>query len=204
MPQEWSITFSAGQEPAGNGNQDTTPAIAADSPIYEFGATPSVGANQSSPSEGTFSPPQASVGPPSLTESPNPVIPSGVTFRPRLKFAVPGRSPRLKTRQLWEGTITEVLNGGFMAVLSDKTNPRNPEERVSFEFDRTEISPDDLRFISPGSTFYWVIGNERTVAGQVKNVSMVQFRRLPTWTQRRLERVADRARRLRDSFQEEA
>jgi hypothetical protein len=86
--------------------------------------------------------------------------------------------------------------------LQDKTNPRNPDERVSFEFDRTEISPEDLPFINPGSSFYWIIGNERTAAGQVKNVSMLQFRRVPAWTRRKLEQVADVAHRLRESFQE--
>jgi hypothetical protein len=91
-----------------------------------------------------------------------------------------------------------------VAILSDKTNPGNPDERGSFDFEYTEISPDDLRLINPGSTFYWVIGNERTVAGQVKNVSMLQFRRVPAWTQSRLDRAADSARRLRESFREKA
>ncbi len=197
MRPELSITFSPGQEPPSDGNQSTSAAVSADNPIY-FGTRPFLGASQVSTSEGTFSPAQASLEPGSLTESRNPRIPSGATVPPRLRLAVSGVAPTLKTRQLWEGTVTEVDEGGFVAVLSDMTNPRNPDEQVSFY--NTEISPDDLRLINPGATFYWVIGNERTVAGQVKNVSMVQFRRVPAWTQRRLERAADRARRLLESF----
>ena len=204
MPQESSITFSPGQASPADANQVTTSAFTTDNPIYEFGAALSLGANQSAPSEDTFSPAQPSTTTASLTENADPAIPRGATFRPQIKFAIAGRNPRLKTRQLWEGTVTEVLESGFAAILRDKTDPSNPEEQVSFEFDQTEISPEDLKFVNPGSSFYWIIGNECTAAGQVKNVSMVQFRRMPTWTQRRLQRAADHARRLRDSFQEEA
>ncbi len=202
MPQELSITFSLGQEPATDGKQSTTPVSAPDVPIYKFDATPRFGANQLSPSEGTLSLPPTPLNQESVSDGRSPGVPCGATFRPRLMLAVPGSAPRLKTRQLWEGTVTEVRADGFAAVLSDKTNPGTPDEQASFDFDNTEISPEDLRLINPGSTFYWVIGNERTVAGQVKNVSMVQFRRLPAWSQRRLDHVADRARRIRDSFQE--
>jgi hypothetical protein len=204
MPQELSITFSLGQVTASDNDQGTIPLVVPDSPIYNFDAKPRVGANQVSPSEGTFSFSQTPSEPESLPESRDPRVPTGATFRPRLKLAVPGRAPRLKTRQLWEGTVVEVREGGFVAVLTDKTNPASPDEQASFDFDNTEISPDDLRLINPGATFYWVIGNERTVAGQVKNVSMLQFRRVPAWTQHRLDRAADSARRLRESFQEKA
>jgi hypothetical protein len=176
--------------------------VGPDGPIYEFDAKPRFGASQISPSEWTFSSSQVSLETDSLSSTRNPAIPTSATVRPRLKLAVPGRDPKLKTRQLWEGTVTEICNGGFMAVLRDRTNPENPDEQGAFEFDNIEISPADCALISPGSTFYWVIGSESTIGGQVKNVSMVQFRRVPSWTQRRLDRAADRARDLRATFQE--
>jgi hypothetical protein len=132
----------------------------------------------------------------------NAAIPRGARLRPRLKLEGSRRTPRLKTRQLWEGTVTEVLQNGFVAVLRDKTNPTNPDEQATFDFDNSELSADDFTMVNPGASFYWIIGNERTAAGQVKNVSMVQFRRLPRWTQRNLERVATRARQIRELFQD--
>jgi hypothetical protein len=121
-----------------------------------------------------------------------------------LRHSIAGRVPRLKTRQLWEGTVTKIGEEGFAAILNAKTNPRNPDEQVMFEFDRTEISPEDLPLISPGSSFYWIIGNEQTAGGQVKNVSMLQFRRVPAWSERSLARVADRARQVKALFRNEA
>jgi hypothetical protein len=109
--------------------------------------------------------------------------------------------PIFQTRQLWEGTITEVRNHGFVAVLIDKTNPNNPDEQVLF--DDAEVSDEDQQFIKAGSSFYWIIGAERTRAGQLKNVSTVQFRRLPTWTRSALLEGEKRARRVREVFRSE-
>jgi hypothetical protein len=201
MPQELSVTFSRGQEQPSDGAQATTPVVASDGPILVHAEGP-LGASQGSPFTSTFSLSQASLEVATLTDIVNPTIPTGVRFRPSLRLGMPGRAARLKTRQLWEGTITEVRKDGFAAVLSDKTNPKNPDEQANFDFDNTEISPEDVKFINPGSSFYWVIGNEQTIAGQVKNVSMLQFRRVPAWTQRTLERATDRARLLRKSLQE--
>lgn len=125
-------------------------------------------------------------------------------MRPQIKLAVPGRSPRLKTRQLWEGTVTEVRSNGFVAVLQDRTNPKNPDEQVALEFDTTEVSPEDLALVKPGFSFYWIIGNELTAARQSKNVSMLQFRRVPAWTEEALAQAKSNAARLKQIFGKEA
>jgi hypothetical protein len=161
-----------------------------------------IGATQPSTTDSTFSIAQNALGTSALPDVASPMIPSGATLRPRLKLGV-GHAPSLKTRQLWEGTVTDVGKGGFIAVLSDRTDRNNPDEQATFEFDKTEISPDDELLLKPGASFYWIIGNEQTVAGQVKNVSMIQFRRVPAWTDHALEIAAKRARLLRESFQEE-
>jgi hypothetical protein len=129
-------------------------------------------------------------------------VPQGLTERPRLNIVLDKREPLLTTRQLWEGTITEVRNGGFLAVLSDKSNPSNPDEQARFEFENMEISPDDLPLVRPGASFYWTIGNQTSVGGQSTNVSFVQFRRVPAWTERRLAQVTETARSLRQLFAE--
>jgi hypothetical protein len=203
MPQESPITFSPGQKQTDSGNLGSTFPTAADAPVYDFRSAPPLGANQFLSASGTS---VSSSSNPNLldtsayVEQPAPEIPSGAALLPPLKVADPGRAPKLITRQLWEGTVTELSEKEFVAILSDKTDARNPDEQAVF--DLSEISPEDHKLIRPGASFYWTIGNEITVAGQLKNVSMVQFRRLPPWTQHRLERGAESARRLRESFQE--
>jgi hypothetical protein len=203
MPQESLSTFLPGQKKPDSSGLDTATAL--DKPIYEFLSRPSMGANQPSASLtatalGTGT--SAWVSKPTSLEHLDRNVPSGVFLRPRFTLAAPGRAPKLKTRQLWEGTITEVREGECVAVLRDKTNPRNPDELATFTFDDSEISPEDQKLAVPGAAFYWVIGTQRTFAGQVQNVSMVQFRRVPRWTQRKLSLVAERARQLRKELSE--
>jgi hypothetical protein len=85
----------------------------------------------------------------------------------------------LHPRQSWEGTVIESGNGSFVARVSDRTNPSYPDEIVTFDLD--EISQEDRELVVAGSSFYWTIGTERSPAGQVKNIDMVNFRRLPQW-----------------------
>lgn len=173
-------------------------------PLLDF-ATSELGASQlkSKSSHDSFSTLQASPAPLSSVRTAflNSPLPSGVVFQPKLNAARAGRSPVLRTRQLWEGTVTEVRKDGtFVALLRDKTNPQNPDEQATF--DNSETSQDDLRFIIPGAAFYWVLGNEQDVAKQVKNVSMIFFRRVPAWTDRKLRDAANRAARLHKLLQD--
>ncbi len=202
MPQESSITFSPGQRRVSSSPSVATLPVASDSPVYDFRAVPALGAKQDSrpvASSGSLS--FVSLSSPGSIESADAQAPSSAMLPPRLNVAVPGRAPRLKTRQLWEGTVTEIRDGGFVAILSDKSNPNNPDEQAVFE--AGEISPEDQGLVRPGASFYWVIGNESTVAGQVKNVSIVQFRRVPAWTPRKLAQAADHARRVRELLRKE-
>jgi hypothetical protein len=99
--------------------------------------------------------------------------------------------------------VTELRENSFVAILSDKTNPTNPDEQGEFEFDNTEISPEDRRLLSRGSSFYWIIGSEHTAGGQIKTISMMQLRRIPTWTARKPARVTERAERAKELFRAE-
>src|SRR6267142_4220687 len=100
MPQELSTTFSPGQERPSDRGQSTTPIVAADNPILVHSER-QPGATQPSPFASTFSSPQPSIESATLTDVINPTIPTSVALRPRLKLAVAGRAPKLKTRQLW-------------------------------------------------------------------------------------------------------
>src|SRR5258708_37940616 len=105
----------------------------------------------------------------------------------------------LQTRQVWDGTVTEVRSDSFLARLVDKTDPINPDEQAVFEF--AEVPEEERAFVTPGSAFYWTIGSERTPAGQIRSISMVQFRRVPAWTKTALARGADRALLLKAAFE---
>jgi hypothetical protein len=104
---------------------------------------------------------------------------------------------RLTPRQAWEGTVVECRADSFLARVTDQTNSANPDELVTFDLD--EISEDDRQMVKAGSSFYWTIGTEKSPAGQIKNIDMVIFRRLPRWKNsalRRAEQDAKEAMRL--------
>jgi hypothetical protein len=97
-------------------------------------------------------------------------------------------------RQVWEGTVVKRLEDSFVARVIDQTKPTNPEEQVTFSFD--EVSADDLGLVTEGASFYWRIGTERSPAGQVKNVSLINFRRLPQWSNASMDRAERNAKEL--------
>lgn len=198
MPQDWQITFSPGQQQDNEGDAAV--------PVLKYDPNPAVGARQQSAWHGTFSLSQSGPGllsdPSYRSVRSDEVVPTGAVLRQVPRSNVRGKVTKLKTRQVWEGTVTEISDNGFIAILADKTNPASPQERASFDFDLTEVSHDDRELVAPGSSFYWVIGTEESAAGQVTNVSRLQFRRLPVWTEQRLSRSADRAELIWRSLQD--
>lgn len=97
-------------------------------------------------------------------------------------------------RQVWEGTVMERGRDSFVARVIDQTKPTNPAEQVTFSFE--EVSPDDHQLVEEGASFYWRMGTERSPAGQVKNVSLINFRRLPQWSHTSIDRAERNAREL--------
>jgi hypothetical protein len=100
----------------------------------------------------------------------------------------------LKSRQRWDGIILECNRNRFVARITDRTDPSNPEEIATFETD--EISDDDRPLIKPGAAFYWTIGREKTPAGQIRNIAIINFRRTPRWKKESFKRASGRARKL--------
>jgi hypothetical protein len=109
-------------------------------------------------------------------------------------------SPYFQTRQYWEGTVESVEGPDFIAIVRDRTQPGNPDEEVVFELD--EVTASDRPSVSPGATFYWFVGAEYTPAGTQKNVSLIQFRRVPRWSTNAIERGKARARRFMELMAE--
>jgi hypothetical protein len=189
MPPKLLATFLSGLKGSTSfGAEQTDDSI---KPLFDFGSPDMASDSKNAPPEPT------AVSPRSFDMSAS--IPRGAAFAttitPQMRM---GQGPTLQTRQLWEGTVTEVRDNEFVATLADVTNPENPDEQVEFSYD--EVSQDDRQLVKSGSAFYWVVGNERTPGGQVKNVSIVQFRRLPVWTRSSLAQSTDRARSISDVF----
>ena len=104
----------------------------------------------------------------------------------------------LLIKQLWEGTVTELRGETFLAVLNDKSRPNTPPEQV--EFESVELRQDDWPLVAPGAVFYWMIGIERTPSGQVRNVSNIEFSRLPVWTRSSLNAASEKGSRVEQWF----
>jgi len=121
--------------------------------------------------------------------------------RPIPKPPNPKPAPTLRPLQLWEGTIIECQNGSFVALVNDRTDPLNPDELVTFE--SVEVSKEDMKLIQPGASFYWTVGVERSPAGQIRNVEMLNFRRLPGWNASSVREAEQEAREIADLFASE-
>jgi hypothetical protein len=125
-------------------------------------------------------------------------VPRSVRVEPSVPETTRGKGPNLLIKQLWEGTVTQVRGETFVAVLSDKSRLNSPEEHV--EFESVELREDDLPLVVPGSVFYWMIGTERTSSGQVRNISNIEFSRLPLWTRGSLKAALEKGSRTKQWF----
>ncbi len=170
--------------------------------IYDFGGNFVTGASQTSGSldsgDVSFNMQRTPSTRPLIKADPSAV--SGAIVRRQLKnwSVIQKRGAALQTRQLWIGTVTEVGESSFVAILRDRTKPSNPDEQATFELN--EISEEDRPLVSVGSTFYWVVGREQSVAKSITNVSKVRFRRLPMWTKSALKRASTKAERLQKAL----
>ena len=81
--------------------------------------------------------------------------------------------------QKFEGTVLSVTCDSFVARLVDKSK-RGPEEEA--EIPLAEVMPGDHELVKPGAMFYWVIGYERKVHGQLSRSSVIRFQRVPSWS----------------------
>jgi len=166
--------------------------------IYGFGAPDRLGARQFLPLPETVKSSEDTLTFEQGGHSAVRPVPTRVLVPPAVRVASRDHAPILLTRQLWDGTVTEVRGKEFVARLSDRTIVSNPDEEATFDLD--EISAEDRELVVPGSAFYWIIGTAITESGKRMNISMVQFRRLPAWTNRALSRAAQRAKHTGELF----
>jgi len=91
-----------------------------------------------------------------------------------------------ETLQQWEGTVTDLSDDQFVAVLRSLSGDI-PDKRVTIDCE--EVSAPDQQLVRPGAVFYWTIGYRIEFHGKKSSVSTIKFRRLPNWTRREIERL---------------
>jgi len=104
--------------------------------------------------------------------------------------------------QQWEGIVSEVTEDTVWASLVDLTDRERAEEIV--ELSLAEISEEDRAILRPGSVFYWAIGYERSLGGQIRRVSEIRVRRTPQWSQHSINLLKAKAVDLMDRFGDNA
>ena len=110
----------------------------------------------------------------------------------------PRERDRFQVLQKWEGTVTEINGSEFRASLRDLLNDSQPDEEMKLLVD--EVSESDLPLLRPGGVFYWSIGYRVNRLGGRERVSAFRFRRLPVWTKRDLDDVAQEGSALWEFF----
>lgn len=108
---------------------------------------------------------------------------------------------RLQVLQQFEGIVLEIDDESFWAELRDLTNEYNPLE--SAEFAIAQVSPADRGLLMPGCVFYWILGVEQQLGGQIVNVSIIRVRRTPKWTKRVIDSISKKADSLFRLFTDE-
>jgi hypothetical protein len=101
----------------------------------------------------------------------------------RLNLILPVLNPQFdisKTKnysqktQNWKGIIEEIKDDCFIARLEDLSKG-GTDEIAEFEID--DISPDDIKFVKRGASFYWSVGLFM-LNGQREKKSTIRFQRL--------------------------
>jgi hypothetical protein len=163
--------------------------------LFEFGLPSSYGNEPESDQSNTMNQRESA---PLSQESIAEPVPLSVKVSPEEPRMAKEAGRTLQIKQLWEGTVTELCGQTFMAVLNDKSRPNSPAEQV--EFESVELREDDWSLVAPGAVFYWMIGTERTPSGQVRNISNIEFSRLPIWTRSSLKAASEKGSRLEQWF----
>ncbi len=105
---------------------------------------------------------------------------------------------RFSVLQQYEGIIKEVKNDAFVAELSDLTAGTELDEIMELPIE--EISVGDRHLLVEGGVFYWSIGYETKIGGQISRVSEMRMRRMPTWKSGSLEKIKKEANSLLSRF----
>jgi hypothetical protein len=98
---------------------------------------------------------------------------------------------RVQALQRWTGRVEQVLADRFVAIVSDVTNPSNPDEEV--ELDIEDVPVGDRGLIAEGAIFYWAMFYRDSKAGQREKSESIRFARQPKLTEQDMQDIFDEA-----------
>lgn len=119
-------------------------------------------------------------------------------IEPPVVLHPPTRREHVIVNQHWEGYVERLTPSGFEALLVDMDSEASPEEKTEVDF--TEVSGFDRHLIRPGAVFYWSLGYRVRSSGQREGMSIIRFRRIPTWTTEALDEAGAGAQKTMDLF----
>lgn len=92
----------------------------------------------------------------------------------------------------WLGLVVSINEKTFQAKLEDSSNQGTHEYG---EFEKSDVSKEDLELLTVGAVFYWSVGKEYR-NGQITKESIIRFQRLPNWSVKEHDEAVDKARLL--------
>ncbi|WP_020161267.1 hypothetical protein [Methylobacter marinus] len=93
--------------------------------------------------------------------------------------------PREDIKQRWSGKVISATDQELTVRLEDLTNRDNPDELIVLS--RDEIDDKDQSLVKPGALFYWYIGYRQGFKYSKERISIIRFRRLPSWTTKEIQ-----------------
>ena len=97
----------------------------------------------------------------------------------------------------WSGVVETISSETFVARLT--ATDENWPDHVA-EFPVAQVETFDRELLSPGATFYWVLGYRDTGYRRHAQESVLIFRRLPKWTKAEIEAARESPSPFADLF----
>lgn len=106
------------------------------------------------------------------------------------------RDIAFRSLERWEGVVDELKGNEIFVRLYSDSIPNCHETAV---LSTNDVDPDDRELLVPGGVFYWSIGYRDGPSGR-ETISVMRFRRLPAWDEKRLNKVRREADELFKHF----
>lgn len=106
--------------------------------------------------------------------------------------------------QSWEGRVVCDIpeKKEFVAIISDRTTPTNPDEEVVIGYE--SVLASDRKIIAEGAVFFLNVGRFREVVnaklGPSKKKFEIRFRRLPGLSQKRAAEIRSESQKVADKL----
>lgn len=106
------------------------------------------------------------------------------------------RDIAFRSLERWEGVVDELKGNEIFVRLYSDSIPNYHETAV---LSTNDVDPDDRELLVPGGVFYWSIGYRDGPSGR-ETISVMRFRRLPAWDEKRLNKIRREADELFKHF----